>query len=107
MRIADIADRQAYPATTQRFRILNLSYSSSLVVLLYYCNTYEALLCSLGGSGAAAALYPILSIGSVCGSKVQGRVHPEDVSMRNEPRYALEMSQDFKGFLTLWFWLFL
>ena len=37
------------------------------------------------------------------GSKVQGRVHPEDVSMRNEPRYALEMrivdiGADFKGF---------
>ena len=27
------------------------------------------------------------------GSKVQGRLHPEDVSMRNEPRYAAEMSQ--------------
>ena len=37
------------------------------------------------------------------GSKVQGRLHPEDVSMRNEPRYALEMrivdtGADFKGF---------
>lgn len=41
------------------------------------------------------------------GSKVQGRVHPEDVSMRNEPRYALEMrivdiGVDFKGFFYAW-----
>ena len=40
---------------------------------------------------------------STAGSKVQGRLHPEDVSMRNEPRYAQEMSlRDFSLALKNW-----
>ena len=97
MRIADRG--QAYPATTQRFRILSRSYSSSS--WFYFIIVIVAKPCF-------ARRQPYTKHRQcVCGSKVQGRVHPEDVSMRNEPRYALEMSQDFKGFLTLWFWLFL
>ena len=59
------------------------------MVLLYYCNTLLA--APLGYDSSAAAYTKHRQC--VCGSKVQGRVHPEDVSMRNEPRYALEMSQ--------------